>query len=213
MCAVVERAGHVQTDPYGPRTTRGVLSAGAAIAAAIAVWRTSGVATKPAKVAGESVIAANRSAVAAENATKLAKRHEADRIRMVKGQRELERMTNLIVTVAELRATVADPDNERDRKLTDAIRSIEFQVSVLESLYTVRGPQIRSWLNEPRGRKRLVPVARSVCGTNRRLGKTNRAFLDEKMRVSRDLQGRLFESMTGSPAPQPAASEATRLGE
>ena len=188
MCAVVERAGHVQTDPYGPRTTR-----------------SSGAATKSAKVAGESVIAANRSTVAAENATKLAKRYEADRIRMVEGQHELERMTNLIVTFAELRATVADPGNERDRKLTDAIRSIECEVSGLESLNTVRGPQIRSWLNEPRGRKRLVPVDRSVWGTNRRLGK--------RMRVSRDLRERLFESMTGSPAPQPAASEATRLGE
>ena len=206
----------------------GVLSAGAAIAAAIAAWRSSGAATRSAEAAGESVTAANksacaateavtaarRSADAAENAIKLAERHEADRIRMVKGKHELEHMTNLIVTFAELRATtLADPGNERDLKLTEAIGSIEFQVSVLESLDAGRGPQIRSWLDEPRRRKRLVPVARSVWGTNRRLGRANRAFLAEKMEALRDLQERLFESMTGSPAPQPAASEATRLAE
>lgn len=191
----------------------GVFSAGAAIAAAIAAWRSSGAVTKSAKATGESVTAGDRSAGATENVIKLAERHEADHIRMAKGQHELEHMTNVIVTFAELRATtVADPGNERDRKLTDAIGSIECEVSVLESLDTGRGPQVRSWLDEPRRRKRLVPVARSFWGTNRRC-RTNRAFLDGKMEALRDLQGRLLESMTGSPAPQPAALEATSLGE
>lgn len=190
----------------------GILSALAAIAAAIAAWRSSAAATESARAATasaaaatESVTAANRSADAAEKAIDLAKIHQADRIRMVKGHHELEHMAKLIVTFAELRAiAVADPSPARDQELTAAIGSIEFQVRVLESLDEERGRQIGNWLEPERGR-RLVTVARSVYGTRRRLGRRDREFLATKMTALHELQDCLFASMTGPHAPQPVA--------
>ena len=147
--------------------------------------------------------AAGGSARASKKIVDLTELHENNRIRLLKNHHEVEHLKNLIGAFAEIRALAAAQwSDSRNAKLEEAIRAMNFHVSVLESLGTDTSKMVRDWRTARAEDGESIPRAVDyVLGMNAIVGSRSLAFLESKMQSLHSIQERLFASMT-QPAEQ-----------
>ena len=159
----------------------------------------------PAVVAALGAVAAVFAAFAAWGSAKAAKKiarltelHENNRVRLLKNHHEVEHLKELIGAFAEIRALAeAQWSDERSVKLEEAIRTMNFHKSILESLSTDTSRLVRKWATEQDRDGESIPRAVDhVLGMNTIVGPPSLRFLDSKMKSLHGIQERLFTSMT-----------------
>ena len=146
---------------------------------------------------GFAAWAARESAKASKRIADLTELHENNRVRLLKNQHEVEHLKNLIGAFAEIRALAAAQRNQdRDLKLAEAIKTMNFHTRILESLGTDTSRLIHDWMTARDEHGETIPRAVNyVLGMNATVGARSLAFLDSKMQSLHGIQERLFASM------------------